>query len=167
VTPSPHDAYRETVVRWVDPADAGRFASGATLDGLGYLRAIAAGTLPDAPAIATLGARLVEIDAGCARVSWMPTALHCNAMRVVHGGVLSTLLDTAMGYAVVSTLAVGQGFSTLQMTVSFLRSVGPDGGEVTVEGRLLRRGRRAVAAEGALYAAGKLAATAVATCLPT
>lgn len=157
----------EHTIRWVDPAELGALVGSEPLDGLGYLQRLRDGTLPDAPAIVATGARLVEIEPGRARVHFDPQLVHCNALRRVHGGVISTLLDTAIGYAVVSALAPGQGFSTVQMNVHFMRALLPGEGTAVIDGRLVRRGRRLVVAEAEMRAAeGELCATASATCMP-
>ncbi len=158
---------QESVVRWVDPAHLGRLLGGEVVSSLDYLGRIADGSLPPAPAIAMTGARLTAVETGRVGLAWQPELMHCNAMRQVHGGVIATLLDSAIGYAVVSTLALGQGFSTLQLNVNYLRPLRPDSGAAEVTGRVIRKGRRIVVAEAALHGAdGKLCANASATCLP-
>lgn len=88
-------------------------------------------------------------------------------MRQVHGGVVSALLDTAIGYAVVSALPFGDGFSTVQLNVNFIRGIMPGEGTVTIESRLVREGRRVIVAEAEMRSAtGKLCARATATCMP-
>ena len=157
----------ETVLRWVDPAELPGLVGSEPLDGLGYLQRLRDGTLPDAPAIAATGARLVEIERGRAVVRFEPELVHCNALRQIHGGVVSTLLDTAIGYAVVSALPFGEGFSTVQLNVNFMRGITPREGTVTIESRLVRQGRRIIVAEAEMRsAAGKLCAVASATCMP-
>lgn len=158
----------ETVIHWVDPADLPRLVgTEPPADGLGYLQRLRDGTLPDAPAIAATGARLVEIERGHAVVHFAPDLVHCNAMRQVHGGVVSTLLDTAIGYAVVSALPLGEGFATVQLNVNFIRAITPGEGTVAIESRLVRHGRRIIVAEAEMRsAAGTLCAVASATCMP-
>lgn len=157
----------ETVIRWVDPAELPGLVGGEPLDGLGYLQRLRDGTLPDAPAITATGAKLVEIERGRAVVHFEPDLVHCNAMRQVHGGVVSTLLDTAIGYAVVSALPLGEGFATVQLNVNFIRGIVPGEGRVTVESHLVREGRRIIVAEAEMRsAAGKLCAIASAICMP-
>lgn len=48
-------------------------------------------------------------------------AQHGNVMGTLHGGVLATLADTAMGFAFATTLDSDESFATLEMKVSFLR----------------------------------------------
>ena len=80
---------------------------------------------------------------------------------------MSTLLDTAIGYAVTSTLPLAEGFATVQLNVNFIRAIMPGEGTVTIESRLVRQGRRIIVAEAQLRSAdGKLCATASATCVP-
>ena len=80
---------------------------------------------------------------------------------------MSTLLDTAIGYAVTSALPLGEGFSTLQLNVNFIRGIKPGEGTVTIESRLVRQGRRIIVAEAAMRSSGgKLCAIASATCMP-
>ncbi len=157
----------ETVISWVDPAEVPGLVGTAPADGLGYLERLRDGTLPDAPAITATGARLVAIERGHAFVHFEPDVVHCNALRQVHGGVVSTLLDTAIGYAVVSALPLGTGFATVQLNVNFIRAIMPGEGTVTIEGRLVREGRRIIVAEAEMRSAGgKLCARASATCVP-
>ena len=67
----------------------------------------------------------------------------------------------------VSALPFGEGFATVQLNVHFLRGIMPGEGTVTIEGRLVREGRRIIVAEAEMRsAAGKLCAQASATCVP-
>lgn len=47
-------------------------------------------------------------------------ARHANTMGAVHGGLLASLLDTAMGQAVFSALPQGWTTVTVSMTVTYL-----------------------------------------------
>jgi uncharacterized protein (TIGR00369 family) len=74
---------------------------------------------------------------------------HLNINRVVHGGVYATILDTAMGAAVVSTLGDGETTATTSLYVEFLRAA-REGDTLTARGDVLRRGRHLAFAEGEL-----------------
>lgn len=74
------------------------------MTGLECLRAIIAGGLPRAPIQDLLGFELDEADEGRAVFSLEPGEQHYNPIGSVHGGVAATLLDSAMGAAVHSTL---------------------------------------------------------------
>jgi uncharacterized protein (TIGR00369 family) len=75
---------------------------------------------------------------------------HLNINGVVHGGVYATILDTAMGAAVVSLLAEGETTATTSIYVEFLRAA-REGATLTARGAVLRRGRHIAFAEGNLY----------------
>jgi len=75
---------------------------------------------------------------------------HLNINSVVHGGVYATILDTAMGAAVVSVLAEGETTATTSLYVEFLRAA-REGDLLTARGEVLRRGRHIAFAEGNLY----------------
>lgn len=59
---------------------------------------------------------------------------------VVHGGLVATLLDTAMGGACATTLGDGEGFLTADLHVEFYRPTRP--GTLRAEGRVVQRTRR-------------------------
>ena len=74
---------------------------------------------------------------------------HLNINAVVHGGVYATILDTAMGGAVVSLLGEGETTATTSLYVEFLRAA-REGDHLTAKGTVLRRGRHIAFAEGEL-----------------
>lgn len=87
-------------------------------------------------------------------------------MGTVHGGYAATLLDSACGLAVHSRLAAGQGHTTLELKVSYLRALTEDSGVVRGEGRVISMGRRVAFAEATLHDGnGRLCATATSTLL--
>jgi uncharacterized protein (TIGR00369 family) len=86
---------------------------------------------------------------GVATVRGKVLPRHLNINGVVHGGVYSTALDTAMGGAVVSMLAEGESTATTSLYVEFLRSARA-GVELVARGEVLRRGRHLAFVEGKL-----------------
>lgn len=70
----------------------------------------------------------------------------CNRRGVLHGGVVSALLDAALGGAVVSGITVDEWCATVQLSIQFLE--GARRGPLTAEGVLLRRGQRVAFAAG-------------------
>ncbi len=108
---------------------------------------------------ASLGIRLDSAGAGFTRYYLDPNPATINAMFTVHGGVLATLMDTAMGSAVFTTLADGVAYTTLELKVNFIRSVALDGSRLTCEATAVHVGRRTATAEGRITdAKGKLIA---------
>jgi uncharacterized protein (TIGR00369 family) len=78
-----------------------------------------------------------------------------------------TILDSAMGCAVHSTLKSGEGYTSLETSVNFVRAITLDTGRVRCEAKILHRGGRVATAEGKLIAegTGKLLAHGTTTCL--
>jgi uncharacterized protein (TIGR00369 family) len=76
-------------------------------------------------------------------------ARHLNINGVVHGGVYATILDTAMGGAVLSLLTEDETAATTSLYVEFLRAA-RKGELLTAVGHVLRRGRHVAFAEGNL-----------------
>jgi uncharacterized protein (TIGR00369 family) len=125
-----------------------------------------AGRLEPAPVARLIGFRLVSFADGVARMELQAGAQHHNPMGIVHGGVLCDLADAAMGVAVAAALEDGEGFATLQLSASFLRSVRE--GLLIATGRLVHRGRSVCHAEAEIVdAAGKPVARFASTCLVT
>ena len=89
-----------------------------------FLEQVADGTAPTTALASTLGLRPLSFGEGTA-VFTMDTdpALHGNVMGTLHGGVLATIADSAMGFAFATTLAAEESFATLEMKISFLRPV--------------------------------------------
>jgi uncharacterized protein (TIGR00369 family) len=155
---------RQRTVSWDDPVASAQ--RGAGLRGLDYLRAIAAGDIPPPPIAVLLGFELVEVEEGRAVFAVTPQEFHYNPIGVVHGGLAATLLDSAMGCAVHSTLPAGTGYTTLEFKVNFARPITGATGRVLCEGTLIHRGRTVATAEGRVTTEdGKLLAHATTTCL--
>jgi uncharacterized protein (TIGR00369 family) len=138
-------------------------AAGA--DGLSQLRALlASGRRPGI--LETLNFAFTEIEPGKAVFEGTPGEHAYNPIGTVHGGYTATLLDSACGCAVHSRLSATQGYTTLELKVSYHKAITKDTGSVRAEGIVLSLGRRAAFAEAKLTdAAGKLYASATSTLL--
>ncbi|MFP5370739.1 MAG: PaaI family thioesterase [Actinomycetes bacterium] len=82
-----------------------------------------------------LGAEVELADEGSARMRFTALEEHLNQAGTVHGGVLATLVDTAMGAAVRSAIDEGDVPATSQLTVTYLRPGKPGPLRVTAEVR--------------------------------
>ncbi len=134
--------------------------------GLEQMQAIVSGAAPAAPIQALLSFELIDAAEGRAVFACTPTEAMLNPMGTVHGGIAMTLLDSATGAAVHTTLNAGESYATLETKVNLLRPITPDGCEIFAEGSLLQRGRRVASAEGRLRnQAGILLAHATSTCI--
>ena len=141
-------------------------ALGAGLSGLEFMRALSQGTIPPAPIAQLLGMRAVKVDVGLVVFACTPDESVYNPIGLVHGGLMCTMADSAAGCAVHTTLAAGVGYSSIDITVNFLRPVTLASGTLTATGRVVKPGRRvATAAVEIADGAGKLVATASSSCL--
>jgi uncharacterized protein (TIGR00369 family) len=155
---------RRRVVTWEDP-DVG-WSSAAGLSGLEYLSRIVDGTLPPPPIAQTLGFTVAAVADGQAEFTLVPGEYHYNPIGSVHGSVYAALLDSACGCAVHSKLPAGVGYTSLDLTVKFLRGMRRDTGLVRCVGTVRHLGRRSALAEAAITdEQGRLYATATSTCL--
>ncbi|MGY1836140.1 PaaI family thioesterase [Blastococcus sp. SYSU DS0510] len=108
-----------------------------------------------------LGVRPEQAGDGAARVGFEVTDEHLNPAGTLHGGVLATLVDTAMGLAVRTTTDDGEVPATSQLTVAYLRpgTTGP----LQVTARLRTRGQHLTVCEADVEQDGKALVHAVAT----
>jgi len=100
------------------------------------------------PAARAMGMKVKAASRGRSKVEMTLGPEHLNAMGTAHGGVLTTLADLAMGVATMTTLSSGESFATIDIKVSFLRSVAS--GKITGEGEVVRRGQRLVFTQATL-----------------
>lgn len=139
--------------------------SDETEDGLSQLRARVASGMR-APLLKKLGIKLTQVDRGRVVFEGTPDSSDFNPMGVVHGGYAATLLDSACGMAVQSTLAANRGHTTLELKVSYLKALTDRSGTVRATGSVITVGRRVGFAEATLHdSAGQLCATATSTLL--
>lgn len=154
---------RVHTVTWEDPRISRRDAT--LISGLDYLLAIKNGNVKQPPAARLLGYGIREAEQGRAVFELEVAEYHFNPFATVHGGILSTLLDSAMTAAVLSTLEIGLTCSTLEMKVNFVRPVAQTAGAVLAEGKVIHVGSRIATAEGRLLdREGRLYAHGVSTC---
>ena len=158
------DPARERTFTWADPAITA--AAARTSAGIDVLRAMAAGELPPPPIIAALDFDLESVEPGRVVFGAEPAEYHYNPIGSVHGGVYATLLDSATGCAVHSLLPAGVGYTSLDLTVKFLRAVTVGTGRVRCTGTVTHLGSRTALAEARLTdTADRLLATAVSSIL--
>jgi uncharacterized protein (TIGR00369 family) len=142
----PHDVWREN-------------------DGLEIFQKMIAGELPQPPIAKTLGFRLEKIENGLAEFVGKSTTDYYNPLGTTHGGYIATLLDSAMGCAIQSTLEAGKGSTSLEFKVNFVRPVFDKTGTLRAIGEIINAGKQIITAEAKLIdEAGKLYAHATTTC---
>lgn len=140
-------------------------AKAPLLSGLELMHAIYRGELPGPPLHHVLGIEGVEAEHGRVVFELEPHEMHYNPMGVVHGGVLSTIMDSALGCSVLTTLPAGTAYTTVDLHVTMVRAVTAKTGRIRAEGKIVHSGRTVATAEGRLTdAKGRLLVHAVSTC---
>ena len=138
----------------------------SALSGLDTLNAIFAGELPPPPIGETLDFVPIRMAHGQAVFQGRPMRRHYNPLGTVHGGWFATLLDSAVGCAIHTTLAAGRGYTTLELKVNLVRALTDAVPLVRAEGQVIHVGRQTGTAEGRIVGPdGKLYAHATTTCL--
>lgn len=102
-----------------------------------------------------VGLQMVSAAFGEVWFTAAPGAAHTNPQGTVHGGYLTTLLDTALGCAADSAMPAGQICTTLELKVSFLLPCRPGQGALSVHGALVKQGRRVVFTEARILDASR------------
>ena len=149
-----------TEVGWARPEQV------AGLSGLEVFEAMFAGRLPPPPIGHTLDFVPIRVERGLAVFQGRPRTRYYNPLGTVHGGWFATLLDSAVGCAVHSTLPAGKGYTTLELKLNLVRALTDAVPLVRAEGRVVHAGRQVATAEGRLVGPdGKLYAHATTTCL--
>ncbi|MDX3072706.1 PaaI family thioesterase [Streptomyces sp. NPDC088354] len=155
---------RSRTFEWKDPSVSA--AAVGQRSGLDFLHDIVAGRLPAPPIAATLGFTLEQVEFGGAVFTMEPGEEHYNPIGSVHGGVYATLLDSAAGCAVQSVLPAGMGYTSLDLSLKFLRPMNVDTGKVRAVGSVLNQGRRTALAQAELFdAQDRLLAHATSSCM--
>lgn len=136
------------------------------MTGLELLRAVRSGDVPPPGFAVLLDLTLETVDQGHVVFGLTPGEQHLNPLGTVHGGLLATMLDSAMGCAVQTMLPAGTSYTTVQLDVKYVRTSSLGGGQIRASGSVVHAGRRTATAEGQVHdARGRLCAHATTTCL--
>ena|SRR6218665_3188193 len=134
--------------------------------GLQTMQALLDGELPPPPIALTMDFTLVSVAFGEAVFQGRPLRKHYNPLGGVHGGWFATLLDSALGCAVHTTMPVGRAYTTLEFKVNLVRALSDKVPLVRAIGKVVHQGRQVATAEASLVGHdGKLYAHASTTCL--
>lgn len=135
------------------------------MSGHDYLTSMQQGLLPPSPIARLAGLEALRVDRGDVLFRCVADASYDNPMGVVHGGLLCTLLDSAAAGAMHSTLPAGVGFTSIEIKVSYLRSVRA-GDVLLAHGWVTKPGSRITFAEADVRDSNdRLVATASSTLL--
>lgn len=154
---------RTRTVTWHDPASTAM--AGLRMPGIAYITAMAGGVLPQSPIGQLVGMTLVSVAEGDIVFGCVADESFTNPVGIVHGGLVCTLLDSATASAVHSTLPPGRAFTTIDLSVSYLRAV-QAGDALLAHGWVSKPGSRVCFAEADVRSEeGKLVARATSSLL--
>jgi uncharacterized protein (TIGR00369 family) len=155
---------RNRTYSWHDPMVGA--AAARSLAGIEYLQQMMDGKLPGPPIADTMDIRIESIESGKVVFTVVPQEFHYNPIGTVHGGVLATLADSAMGCAIHSALPAGVAYTTLELKVNYLRALTIQSGLVRCVGEVLYVGGRQATAEAKIFDGRNLLVShATTTCL--
>lgn len=155
---------RSRIFTWEDPL--AMFDQVLTLPGIEHLRAMHAGTMPRPPIMELLNYEVLEIEVGRVTFVMTPAEYHYNPAGVVHGGVTSTIADSAMAFAIQTMLPAGASCTTLELHVNFVRPLTANSGRVRAIGEVLHKGRTIATAQARVVDNNdKLYSHATCTCM--
>jgi uncharacterized protein (TIGR00369 family) len=155
---------RTRTIHWQDPMEGA--VKARNMSGLEYMRAMGEGKIPMPPIVHTLDLKVVSAEKGQAIFSFEPQEFHYNPIGAVHGGVITAILDSAMGCTLHTTLPAGTGYTTLELKVNFLRAITVKTGTLRAIGKIINAGSRTALAEAQLLDINdRLYAHAVSTCM--
>jgi uncharacterized protein (TIGR00369 family) len=134
--------------------------------GLEIMQSMLQGVVPYPHIADTMDFFLAEVAHGRAVFQGTPQLKHYNPLGSVHGGWYATLLDSALGCAVHTVLAPGQGYTTAELSVNIVRAASHASGPLRATGTVIHCGRQMATAEARIVGHdGRLYAHATTTCL--
>jgi len=155
---------RTRLIEWEDPMKGAKEA--LTISGIEYLKAMSDAKFPLPPLLYTLDFSVTTIESGNVVFEFTPQEFHYNPIGTVHGGVISAILDSAMGCSVHSLLPAGKGYTTLELKVNFLKAITIKTGKLKTIGKVINLGGRTALVEAQLIDDNNIIyAHAVSTCL--
>lgn len=155
---------RDREYSWIDPLAVRN--QHWELSGLEFVSALASGDIEHSPIAHTLGFRVAEAREGSATIELAPAEFLYNAVGSVHGGAIGAIADSAMGFAISTTLPAAVGYTTLDLNIRFLRPVTEETGTINAVGFAEHTGRTTATARAEITDAnGRLLASATARCM--
>jgi acyl-CoA thioesterase len=105
------------------------------------------------PLAEVLGIRRLSSTGGRASFGLTVCREHMNPYGVVHGGVIASLIDYAMGGALTSSLHAGERCATMEIQTHYLAAVAAGG--LRADARVVERTRRTAVLEARVHADGE------------
>ncbi|MDM0040817.1 PaaI family thioesterase [Variovorax sp. J22G21] len=134
--------------------------------GLETMQMMLAAEIPYAAIAKTLDFTIIEVAPGVAIFQGQPLPQHLNPLGTIHGGWVATMLDSALGCSVHTMMPPGRGYTTVELSVNYVKGLTPRVPRVRAEGKVIHCGRQLATAEARLVGPdGTLYAHATTTCL--
>ncbi|MDY0779835.1 PaaI family thioesterase [Tenacibaculum sp. IB213877] len=149
---------------WEDPLESVK--EGLLLSGLDYMESMHKGSLPVPPILKTIDFKIQNVEKANISFEFIPQTFHYNPIGSVHGGVITTVLDSAIGCTIHSMLAKGYGYTTVEIKVNFIKKITIETGKMITDCKIIHKGRTTALVEASLKdKQGKIYAHAVSTCM--
>ena len=100
--------------------------------------------------MATLGATITRVEPGFVEITLIPSPELSQQNGYVHAGAVSTILDSACGYAAVSLMPPDVDALTVEFKVNLLRPA--VGKRLIARGRVIKAGKTLTICQGDCYA---------------
>lgn len=148
------------------PADLPTRDQLLSMSGLDFMQAMLAGTIPHPTIAGLMGYHIATVAPGRVTLRGTPGFEHTNPFGAVHGGWYGTVLDTALGCAVMTAVPQGRWYTTLEYKVNITRAL-PIGMAMEAEGLLDHAGRSTAVSHATIRGAedGRVYATGSTTCI--
>lgn len=157
-----HD--RKRTHQWANPVELAEKAK--SISGFDFLNGIMNGEISPAPIAETLDFHPFSLEEGKAVFEFEAKEFHYNPLGSVHGGVITTVLDTVMGCSLQSALPQGVAYTTLELKVNFLKAVTTYSGKLKSTGKIIHLGKTTALVEADLKdEQGKVYAHGISTCM--
>lgn len=155
---------RTRTFTWEDPTVHVKAALASS--GLEIMRAAASGKTPPPPISSLVGMAIETVEEGRVVFTLTPAEYQYNPLGTVHGGIIATVLDSALGCCIHTTLPAGKTYTTLEIKINYVAAVTEATGLLRCDGRVVHRGGRVATSEARLVdAKGKLYAHGTSTCI--
>ncbi|NMM50834.1 PaaI family thioesterase [Marinigracilibium pacificum] len=155
---------RSRTYTWNNPLEI--FDKAMILTGIDFIKAMFEGEIPPPPIMNTLDFKMSELNEGNVVFEFHPGEYHYNPIGSVHGGVITTILDSAIGCSLHTTIQKNTAYTTLEIKINFLRKITQDTGILKTRTSIKHSGKSTALIESDLEdEAGKVYAHAVSTCM--
>lgn len=142
-------------VEWHDSAPVS--AKWMEMDGRSFLDALAKREIPLPPILEVLGIEEGALGDGWIEFAMHPQAFMMNLAGTLHGGVLATLVDSALTCALVTRLPKGFAAVSIDLQMRFFRPARMSAGRLTARAEVVHMGSTIGATQGEIRdARGKL-----------